>query len=83
MEYHKKKIYPCRVAGKFYFIILVEIRFINGSDSVLMAQCFEENLSKDTRYAYIEVLDYEHGQDNELWLKFMCEISGKWRKLDG
>jgi len=75
MKYHKDSKYPCRVS--------VEFRIINGSDSVLLAQCLEKNLDPKSRYAYIEILDYEHGKDNTLWEQFMCELSGKWRKIKG
>jgi hypothetical protein len=62
--------------------VAVEVRFINGSDSVLLAQCYEENLSKDSRYAYIEVLDFECGK-SEIWEIFISELIGIWRKIDG
>jgi len=83
-EYEKKYIYPCRVA--------LEIRFINGSNSVLLAQSYKEDLNEKDLYAYIEVLDFadydllskeKKRNNDENWKDFMYRMFYEWKKIDG
>jgi len=72
----EKGIYPARIA--------LEVRFINGSNSTLLAQCYEgKDLDPKSRYAYIEVLDFEQGKDNIPWNEYINELCGKWMKIKG
>jgi len=80
----KKYIYPCRVA--------LEIRFINGSNSVLLAQSYKEDLNEKDLYAYIEVLDFadydllskeKKRNNDENWKDFMYRMFYEWKKIDG
>jgi hypothetical protein len=68
--------------GKYICRVAVEVRFINGSDSVLLAQCYEDKLDKESRYAYLEVLDYVMGDDEE-WNLFISQMLHKWMKVEG
>jgi hypothetical protein len=91
-EYEKKYIYPCRLKIIFTCRVALEIRFINGSNSVLLAQSYKEDLNEKDLYAYIEVLDFadydllskeKKRNNDENWKDFMYRMFYEWKKIDG